>query len=409
MKLIIHRGTNEIGGSCVELSNGRERIVFDVGLPLNAIDEDLDIGCYKSDISVLFDKESGVSAVFISHAHPDHYGLLSLINKDIPIYMSKAAAIILKKIVPLLGEESYKDLNIQEISNGEEVRSGDFIVRAHEVDHSAAAAMAFEILAENKRVLYSGDIRFHGRRAWRSRNLADSIMPPDYLLLEGSTLGREEQEQLTEYDIEKRLAELFAEPKLSLIVFSTQNIDRLVSVYKACVQQNKILVLDPYSCAILENLREISAHLPQFDWNNIRVYFAGNSITRKLAENGDLYRYKTAKVPFDEIAANPEKYVVKANFAITEKLFEKFGLDKMKLIYSLWSGYLDKPGFWHDLKDKLVYAHTSGHASVKDLQDFVTAVEPKHIIPIHTTCKDKYADLFAADVIVLDDNEEMEL
>lgn len=409
MKLIIHRGTNEIGGSCVELSNGRERIVFDVGLPLNAIDEDLDIGSYKPDISGLFDKESGVSAVFISHAHPDHYGLLSLINKDIPIYMSKAAAIILKRIVPLLGEENYKDLNIQKISNGEEVRIGDFIVRAHEVDHSAAAAMAFEILAENKRVLYSGDIRFHGRRAWRSRNLADSITPPDYLLLEGSTLGREEQEQQSEYDIEDRLAEFFAEPKLSLIVFSTQNIDRLVSVYKACVRQNKILVLDPYSCAILENLREISPHLPQFNWNNIRVYFAGNSITRKLAERSDLYRYKTAKVTFDEIAANPEKYVVKANFAITEKLFEKFGLDKMKLIYSLWSGYLDKPGFWHDLKDKLVYTHTSGHASIKDLQDFVRTVRPKHLVPIHTTCKNKYADLFAADVIALDDNEEMEL
>lgn len=409
MKLIIHRGTNEIGGSCVELSNGRERIVFDVGLPLNAIDEGLDVGCYKPDISGLFAEEAGVSAVFISHAHPDHYGLLSLINKDIPIYMSKAAAIILKKIVPLLGAENYKDLNIQEISNGEEVRSGDFIVRAHEVDHSAAAAMAFEILAENKRVLYSGDIRFHGRRAWQSRNLADSITPPDYLLLEGSTLGREEQGQLTEYDIEKRLAEFFAEPKLSLIVFSTQNIDRLVSVYKACVRQNKILVLDPYSCAILENLREISPHLPQFNWNNIRVYFAGNSITRKLAESGDLYRYKTAKVTFDEMAANPERYVVKANFAITEKLFEKFGADKINLIYSLWSGYLDKPGFWHDLKDKLVYAHTSGHAYVKDLQDFVTAVKPKHIIPIHTTCKDKYADLFDADVVALDDNEEMEL
>lgn len=409
MKLIIHRGTNEIGGSCVELSNDRERIVFDVGLPLNALDEDLDIDAYKPDVSGLFDKESGVSAVFISHAHPDHYGLLSLINKDIPIYMSKAAVIILKKIVPLLGGENYEDLNIQEISNGEEVRIGDFIVRAHEVDHSAAAAMAFEILAENKRVLYSGDIRFHGRRAWRSRNLADNITPPDYLLLEGSTLGREEQGQLTEYDIEKRLAELFAGPKLSLIVFSTQNIDRLVSVYKACVRQNKILVFDPYSCAILENLREISAHLPQFNWNNIRVYFAGNSITRKLAESGDLYRYKTAKVTFDEIAANPEKYVVKANFAITEKLFEKFGADKINLIYSLWSGYLDKPGFWHDLKDKLVYAHTSGHACVKDLQDFVTAVKPKHIIPIHTECKDKYADLFDEDVVALDDNEEMEL
>ena len=409
MKLIIYRGTKEIGGSCVEFSNGRKRVVFDVGLPLNAIDEDLDINCYKPNISGLFGEENGVAAVFISHAHPDHYGLLSLINKNIPVYMSKASAILLKKIAPLLGKENYADLSIKEISDGEEVRIDDFSVRAYEIDHSAATAMAFEISGKNKRILYSGDIRFHGRRAWRSRKLTSNIAPPDYLLLEGSTLGRENQEQLTEYDIEKRLTEFFAEPKLSLIVFSTQNIDRFVSVYKACVQQNKILVLDPYSCAILENLREISAHLPQFDWNNIRVYFAGNSITRKLAENGDLYRYKTAKVTFDEIMSNPEKYVVKANFAIAEKLFEKFGADDMRLIYSLWTGYLDKPGYWHDLRDKLNCIHTSGHAGIKDLQDFVKVVRPKHIIPIHTACKNKYADLFDADVVVLDDNEEAEL
>ena len=323
--------------------------------------------------------------------------------------MSKASAILLKKVVPLLGKENYADLNIKEISDGEEVRIGNFSVRAYEVDHSAASAMAFEISGKNKRILYSGDIRFHGRRAWRSRKLTSNIEPPDYLLLEGSTLGREYQDQLTEYDIVMRYTEFFAEPKLSLIVFSTQNIDRFVSVYKACVQQNKILVLDPYSCAILENLREISAHLPQFDWNNIRVYLARNSNTRKQAENGDLYRYKTAKVTFDEIVSNPEKYVVKANFAIAEKLFEKFGTDNMRLNYSLWTGYLDKPGYWHDLRDKLICIHTSGHACVKDLQDFVREVRPKYIIPIHTTCKNKYADLFEADVVALDDNEKMEL
>lgn len=78
---------------------------------------------------------------------------------------------------------------------------------------------------------------------------------------------------------------------------------------------------------------------------------------------------------------------MKANFAIAEKLFEKFGADNMRLIYSLWTGYLDKPGYWYDLRDKLICIHTSGHACVKDLQDFVREVRPKYIIPIHTACK----------------------
>ena len=34
MKLIIHRGTKEIGGSCVELQSKKARIIIDLGMPL---------------------------------------------------------------------------------------------------------------------------------------------------------------------------------------------------------------------------------------------------------------------------------------------------------------------------------------------------------------------------------------
>ena len=36
MKLRIHRGTREIGGTCVEVESNNERILLDLGLPLNA-------------------------------------------------------------------------------------------------------------------------------------------------------------------------------------------------------------------------------------------------------------------------------------------------------------------------------------------------------------------------------------
>jgi hypothetical protein len=34
MRLTIHRGSHEIGGTCVELATGATRIVLDAGLPL---------------------------------------------------------------------------------------------------------------------------------------------------------------------------------------------------------------------------------------------------------------------------------------------------------------------------------------------------------------------------------------
>ena len=35
MKVCIHRGTQEVGGTCIEVESEGTRIVLDVGLPLN--------------------------------------------------------------------------------------------------------------------------------------------------------------------------------------------------------------------------------------------------------------------------------------------------------------------------------------------------------------------------------------
>lgn len=41
MRVRIHRGTKEIGGTCVELESQGKRIVLDVGLPLDVADPDM--------------------------------------------------------------------------------------------------------------------------------------------------------------------------------------------------------------------------------------------------------------------------------------------------------------------------------------------------------------------------------
>ena len=40
MKIIIHRGTHEIGGSCVEIQSKKSRILIDIGMPLVKKDGD---------------------------------------------------------------------------------------------------------------------------------------------------------------------------------------------------------------------------------------------------------------------------------------------------------------------------------------------------------------------------------
>ena len=36
MNLVIHRGSNQIGGSCVEVESQGNRLLIDLGLPLDA-------------------------------------------------------------------------------------------------------------------------------------------------------------------------------------------------------------------------------------------------------------------------------------------------------------------------------------------------------------------------------------
>lgn len=52
--------------------------------------------------------------------------------------------------------------------------------------------------------------------------------------------------------------------------------------------------------------------------------------------------------------------------------------------------------------------HTSGHATVKDLKVFASALKPKALIPIHTFSATQYEELFE-NVKILKDGEVFDL
>lgn len=401
--LTIHRGTQEIGGTCIEFESENTRILLDLGLPLSSMEENCNKEDYKLDIKGLYDADKpDIDAIFITHAHLDHFGLLEFIHPEIPVYLSKTAYDILTKILPLLEQGDYSHLNFKIIEAEKPLKIGNLVIIAHKVDHSIVDAMAFEINVDGKKILYTGDLRFHGRKSYLSKNLA-KIKDVDYMLMEGSTLGRKAQSQLTEDDVMLNLTEYFDGFKLPIITFSAQNLDRFISVYKACLKTKKTLVIDPYTCYVLEMYKNLSKNIPQFSWNNIAVYFTNNSITDKLAETKILYKYKCKKIGMDEIIVNHENYVIKDNFKITTELMNRFPTEDIQLIYSLWEGYLEKPSHIDLLKSNLIHCHTSGHANIESLQKLVKQVKPKHLIPIHTECADEYQNLFEANVLVYRD------
>ncbi|MBR4507959.1 MAG: MBL fold metallo-hydrolase [Elusimicrobiaceae bacterium] len=407
--LIIHRGTKEIGGSCLEIAQNHTHILFDFGLPLSSMTEEKENKKYRLNIPGIYkdskQKNTKIKVVFITHAHPDHYGLLSEISPKIPIYLSRATYNLITKIAPLIKENHIKNLNFKIIKSNEEIIINKIKIQALAVDHSAPEALAYKITINNKTLVYSGDLRAYGYNAYKTENFIKQAKNADYLILEGTTLGRQQKPPFLEKDLTKLLEKEFSKNKLNLIYFSSQNLDRFVSVYKAVRKTKKILVIDPYTCAVLENLKTLSKNIPQYFWQDIRIYFANNKQTAKL--DNKIFTYKKQKITLKEILENPNNFVLKANFNITQKVIKN--IKNINLIHSAWQGYLTEDNIFikiakkHNLKIKQI--HTSGHADIKTLQKIVQGINPKQIIPIHTEFTKKYKKFFGDKITLLKDEQ----
>ena len=418
MDLTIHRGSTQIGGSCVELSAGGSRIILDVGMPLAKPGEqskllkklppipELIQSKLLPDIKGLYaHEEPGVDALVLSHAHLDHYGLAQFVHPKIPIYMSRGTSklldvnqIFMPNAQPLASERKI-------LAKDKPTKIGAFTVTGYLVDHSAPDALALLVEADGKRVFYSGDLRAHGRK----KSLFEKMVrhPPkdiDAMLLEGTTLGRGVgTEQPDEETVEEQLVEVLNKRRNMTFLFcSAQNIDRLVSAFKAVRRTKTILVMDLYTAWVLKELSVLSPSLPQYDWANVRVKYWKNYADKLAAAGHEKFLYEAVSrriKPAELVEKRADVLMLmRANslFGITTKLLPD--LDGIQLIWSMWEGYwkgsvVEKFSEKHGIPKKTI--HTSGHASAADLQRLAKAVSPRRLIPIHTEHPDRYDGLFA--------------
>lgn len=432
MRLIIHRGTHEIGGSCVEIcsDSGDTRIVIDLGMPLvtpdgspfewrrynNLSPEQLTDKRVLPPIAGLYaHQKPSVAAVLLSHAHQDHFGFLRFVHPGIPLYLSPGTLSLVEVSNIFLGTEVNLD-QVLTFDMWEPFQIGDFTITPYLMDHSAPDAAAFLVQADGQKLFYTGDFRGHGRKGMLlERLIADPITDVDCLVMEGSMLGMSEGPYRDEAAVEKALHDIIADQGSYTFIFcSSQNLDRLVSVYRAVKRVGATLVIDLYTAFVLDKLRSISTRIPQFDWDRIRVLYSYSHAQKLAAYDKELlYKYRRTKIGFEEIKANPKDTVLlcKDNSYFRVMLRHLGDLINTKAIYSMWHGYLMRSNLARVLESHgigMIEIHTSGHAYREALQRLSQALKPKYVVPIHTFHPEYYSELFE-NVIQLSDGEELHL
>ena len=407
LKIKVHRGSHQIGGSITEIYTENTHIFIDFGSELNADPEDSTDGEMIGMI-----QHAKCDAVLFTHYHGDHIGLLEDIpekdveGKPIRLGMGKTARQVLLNIHRTLAEHpqaSEEDKERQgrylsilteqdrqiDIVDNEEIRIGDFEITPIMVDHSAYDAYMFIIKAEGKVIVHTGDYRTHGRLGKAFFDKLDQRLKGvtvDVLITEGTMMSRLGETVLTEENLQRKASDILSKPenRYAFLVCSSTNVESLASFANAAMYLGRAFYVNYYVYEQILLYRETAgADNPAFRfWKT--------------------YRFESMKKYNPKLGMKQPEFMRENGFLMLigsspayERRINEFKGDNPLLIYSMWDGYVkegadtydeDLGHLYHNWpEERRVDLHTSGHATADDIQKMILTVKPlKYILPIHT-------------------------
>ena len=416
MKIRIHRGSHQIGGSIVELCTGTTHLFIDFGAALGPGQEE------TTDARMIeMMRSARCDAVLFSHYHGDHTGLLgSLPERDaegklIRIGMGKTARRVMQTIhdtlqsndrLPEAERRMHRRISAAlsdparriDYVSGRSFVVGDFTVTPLLVDHSAWDAYLFVVEDDGKAVVHTGDFRTHGRlggtlfdelgQLLRGKNVS-------VLITEGTGMSRLREAVLTESAMEEKAVAVLGrqENRCSFLLCSSTNMESLATFANASMRLGRAFYVNDYVYRQIQIYRETAGRdAPAF-------------LFRKTYRLEGMTRYNP------KLRMTQPSYMRENGFMMLIGVSPAYGkwIDAFRgedplLIYSLWKGYVDNTSDAYDARLGALYhswrperrlaLHTGGHASAEELTRMIRAVRPRdRIVPIHTANPEGFAAL----------------
>lgn len=306
----------------------------------------------------------GRTALFLSHAHIDHVGLLGWVDPETPIHAAEETVRMLEALETAGQGLEGGHVPVRPLAEGEPVAVGPLVVERYAVDHDIPGASGYLVRTEDGVVAYSGDLRLHGRHPERTERFAERARGADALVLEGTSLGGDPRVTVR-YEVEVDAAfdeALGRVPGLVLLAVYPRDIER-VSAFAAIAARRGREILWPAATA---------AFLRAYGLDGIRELDA-----------------ETAA----EVRREPSRFVVQPTVDGLEELLDlPVGPGSVFLhangeplgpfqaaSWNLLQGWLAR------LQVPFSSIGTSGHATPHDLHRVAELVAPKVLYPLHST------------------------
>ncbi|MGE5485789.1 MAG: MBL fold metallo-hydrolase RNA specificity domain-containing protein [Ignavibacteriales bacterium] len=411
-----------------------------------------------------------VDGLLLTHGHVDHTGYASYLSSEIPVYCSSTTAIVSKAMQDVapqgMGREvcyvtprelkgcgllgsmnakktpaeqrqfvfmdrlpssegfrefwrrtgSTRDLISREPVTGATV--GNLEIRYWPVDHSIPGSGAFGIRTTGGWIVYTGDLRLHGRAAPATRRfIAEAAaLKPLALIVEGT--HPTPHDPVSEDDVLANALEAVRNAESLVIAdFGPRNVERLLSFLEIagrCGRRLAVSSKDAYLLHALSISGETGVPDP-FSDGRIAIYVEARSL--KAAWEKTLLETCMAHgktVDCRAVSRRPGEFILCFSYYDLNELLD-IQPDGGTYIYSSSEAFneemhmdLDKLRNWinhfgvrlvgdpgdRDGVGRERGFHASGHINGPGLIELVEEIQPEYLIPVHTEQPDFFADRF---------------